>query len=63
VNRKCRCCGRTNSLVDAHRAYVGIQRYDYIALLLWNCECTSTLALELPNPTIKPVQEVINHAA
>lgn len=53
----CRCCGRAHSLADAtaKSVHVGIQRYDYIALFMWNCSCGSTLATELPNPLIRSV--------
>lgn len=53
----CRCCGRTHTLVDVHRLFIGWQRYDDVSLALFNCTCDSTLAVEVPNPRIRFASE------
>lgn len=32
---------------------IGWQRFDDVSLLLFNCACQSTLAIEVPNPRIR----------
>jgi hypothetical protein len=51
--KRCRCCGAEHTLATVHRLFLGWQRFDHVALLLFNCYCGSTLAIELPNPRIR----------
>lgn len=56
--KRCRCCSRVYSLADVVRLSIGWQRFDDVSLLLFNCECIgTTLAVEVPNPRIRFLEE------